>query len=37
MPVVKIERPCALRSGIDAKFQRTDGSFIGVLDEWLER
>src|SRR5260370_5776807 len=37
MPVIKIERPCALLSGIDAKFQRTDGSFIGALDEWLER
>ena len=37
MPVIKIERPCALLSGIDAKFQRTDGDFIRALDEWLER
>ena len=37
MPVIKIERPCALLSGIDAKFQRSDGGFIGALDERLER
>src|SRR5258708_1147402 len=37
MPVIKIERPCAVLSGIDTKFQRPGGGFIGALDEWLER
>src|SRR5258708_32067113 len=37
MPVIKIERPCAVLSGIDTKFQRPGRGFIGSLDEWMDR